>query len=418
MTILIILSTCFIGAICWAIILKTRFIKYKLEVQRKNFWYESMLDALPFPISVTNLDMQWTFINKQAELVTGKKRAEIIGHKCNEWGADICKTERCGIECIRKSVNTSFFTQPGLDMDFQVDVQYLSNEKNERIGHIEIVQDISVRQRDLTYQKKQALHLANLLNIVAEGDLTQRLIIEQADKYTIEAHERWSGLTDALNNFISGIRDLLKNISESAITLASNSETSSSTSNQIAVSIEELNSSFCEISKSFQEQRKLTEESVTRITDVTKAIDALQVNAFEITKIIGVIEDIADQTNLLALNATIEAASAGDAGKGFAVVASEVKELAKQTASSTSEIQTIIEQVVSSIKKLQILAADVNVIISEKLNQISLVVSSAVEEQSSVISEISKTTSQTSANGRELAKFSGQLKEKVNNFKV
>jgi methyl-accepting chemotaxis protein len=418
MILLIILCTFCLVTIGWAINLTIRFKKFKVEVQRKNFWYESMLDALPFPISVTNLDMQWTFINKQAELVTGKKRADILGHQCNEWGADICKTDRCGIECIRKSVNTSFFTQPGLDMDFQVDVQYLSNEKNERVGHIEIVQDISGRQRDLTYQKNQSLQLSNILNKIAEGDLTQTFSIENADKYTTEAYQRWSGLTVALNNSISSIRDLLKSVTKSAVILTSNSETASATSNQIAVSIEELNSSFNEISKSFQEQRKLTEESVSRITEVTKAIDVVHNNASQITKIIKVIEDIADQTNLLALNATIEAASAGEAGKGFAVVASEVKLLAKQTATSTSEIQTIIEQVVSSVKNLQALAADVNTIISEKLNQVSLVVSSAVEEQSSVIREIASTASQTSSGGSELAKLGEHLKETVNSFKV
>ena len=80
---------------------------------------------------------------------------------------------------------------------------------------------------------------------------------------------------------------------------------------------------------------------------VSQIIGNLDSNAKEITKAVGMINEIVLQINILSLNASVEAASAGEAGKGFAVVAQEVKNLATKT----SEAATYIENIVKSVQK-------------------------------------------------------------------
>ena len=87
---------------------------------------------------------------------------------------------------------------------------------------------------------------------------------------------------------------------------------------------------------------------------VRKAITSMHgiaQSSTEVSRIIGVIDEIAFQTNLLALNAGVEAARAGEAGKGFAVVAQEVRELAQRSASAAKEIKTLINTSAVQVKE-------------------------------------------------------------------
>jgi PAS domain S-box-containing protein len=110
--------------------------------RKKIYWLESILDAVSSPITVTNKDMEWTFVNKAVEQFLNVKREDIIGLKCSSWGANICNTPNCGITRLRDGYKETYFKQFG--GEYHVLVSYLYNEKGEADGHVEVVYEDTV----------------------------------------------------------------------------------------------------------------------------------------------------------------------------------------------------------------------------------------------------------------------------------
>jgi len=127
-------------------------------------WYESILDATPLPITVTDANMKWTFVNKAVENFLGTRRENMMGKPCSGWGAHICNTSACGIACAKRGLNQTFFNHK--DKSYQVNVGILKGLDNETAGFIEIVQDIThilKREAELTnINEENKLQLSKL----------------------------------------------------------------------------------------------------------------------------------------------------------------------------------------------------------------------------------------------------------------
>jgi len=159
--------------------------------------------------------------------------------------------------------------------------------------------------------------------------------------------------------------------------------------NTVSAALEEMSSSIGEISRSAGQTRSMSKAAADGANAAARNMQELAQSSQEIGGVIEAIVEISEQTKLLALNATIEAARAGEAGKGFAVVAGEVKELAKAAADATDSIRQRVDSIRHSSQQASEGIATVNASVQE-LDTSFDAIASAVEEQSVVTQEITR----------------------------
>jgi methyl-accepting chemotaxis protein len=266
-------------------------------------------------------------------------------------------------------------------------------------------------------------HAAHVLQLVAMGDLSQRVEVsggdEVADMGTAlnEALENLSGTISEIGRHSSSLAAASEELNAVSSQLASAAqETStqagvvSSSAGQVSQNVAvvasgtgEMSASILEISHGAQDAVAVAKEA-TRVAHATNVtVSKLGASSAEIGDVIKVITSIAEQTNLLALNATIEAARAGEAGKGFAVVAHEVKELASATAAATADISDRIGAIQGDAEESVRAINEITEIIS-RVSETQTTIASAVEEQTATTNEIGRNVAEAADNSNEIAR--------------
>jgi len=440
-------------------------------VVEKNAWYEAIIDAVPMPLHVTDLEMNWTFMNKAFErlLVDAgqiRDRDTAFGLACSNAAANICGTEGCGIRQLNRGNPESYFDWHGSKC--KQGTSHLVNRKGETIGYVEVVQDLSAVLRAKEYTQKEVDRLADNLMLLARGDLHFDLELAAADRYTEEAHGNFARINDslrqvkgsleeitalskeiadgnltvtveprspedeliiALSSMVSKLGGVVNDVKSAADRVAAGSREMSGNAGQMtdgaaaqASSAEEASSSMEQMSANIRQNadnamqtEKIAVKSAEDAQEGGKAVAATVTAMKEIAGRINIIEEIARQTNLLALNAAIEAARAGVHGKGFAVVASEVRKLAERSQRAAGEIsQLSVSSVEIAEKAGSLLGAILPNI--QKTAELVQEISAASKEQdggaqqiNQAIQMLDRVTQQNAGSAEEMAATAGEL---------
>jgi methyl-accepting chemotaxis protein len=195
-----------------------------------------------------------------------------------------------------------------------------------------------------------------------------------------------------MSRFAQAVKEIFGSCGE----LAGDAENAARNISTLACATVELTSSSEEIGRRLRDASDLA-IGVKQTNDEARAsVDGLKASSADIMPIAGLISSIAKRTNLLALNATIEAAHAGAAGRGFAVVAGEVKLLAVETQKATDDIARRIAELEGGSVRL-IKAVDSIGHLIDGLWPVISAISDAVEVQTRMTAQLSRSTGETSA---------------------
>jgi methyl-accepting chemotaxis protein len=412
------------------------------EVQKKIFWYEALLDSIPFPISVTDMDMNWTFINRPVEQLLSVKRADMLGKQCNHWNAQICKTERCGIQRLRKNQLQTLFDQQG--HNFKVDTSYILDAAGERVGHIEVVQDITPMVAGTNYQKQAVAQMAGYLQQMAQGALDFQIAeLPPASEHTEEVRQGFVTINESLTQARDMLSQTTQLVVENSERVGMAAEQLAAAAHQSGQATSQIAGGIQEVAKGILEQTELVNQAGTAIRSVNEIVEGVAMGAQnqavavqkasdvtakitaengisakvgmsaqkaremgersqQIGAIVETIEDIASRTNLLALNAAIEAARAGEHGKGFAVVADEVRKLAERAASATQEIGDLIDNIQKTVAQTL-----------EMANAAASEIGATSEELTGAIRTVSEVVEQNLAAADQLTSSSGLVLQSI-----
>jgi Methyl-accepting chemotaxis protein len=226
-------------------------------------------------------------------------------------------------------------------------------------------------QKTIIFLKEYILNITDVLQCLANKEVNVKVSTEYIGSFSpikdslMQIIRFYQEMTEVLNTTSTEVTcgaEQLAELSE-VITKDANTQTVA-----IQTLVEEVNHISMEIQNNTENVTKayalscdsmqLAESGNLHMEKLSDAVEEMNQQASEISKINSLINSIAEQTHLLSLNASIEAARAGNQGNGFAVIADEIRKLSNQTREAAATVHALIQTSIHSMKQGKIIAGE------------------------------------------------------------
>ncbi|EHQ36033.1 PAS domain-containing protein [Methanoplanus limicola] len=188
--------------------------KENAELRKTMLLYKSILDAIPFPVSVTDMDMKWIYMNPATAMIADMDPGESIGLHCSNWSTSLCNTEHCAFKQLHSGKNEAYLDHT--DKKYKCNMAYVQDNEGHNIGMMEIIQDISDVAEISDYLDNEFAKLRENLDRFASGNFDLEFDVADADEYTVDIREQ----VIKINESFDRARDAVKLLVEDAGMLA------------------------------------------------------------------------------------------------------------------------------------------------------------------------------------------------------
>ncbi len=293
-----------------------------------------------------------------------------------------------------------------LDMDFVISIYLEAAETARKEAE-------AIRAEAEAIQKRVVETTAQSLARLADGDLTTRIDEEFPGDYAqlkTDFNAAMARLEEAMQEVSENVgmmRSGANEISGASDDLSSRTERQAASLQQTAAALDEITVTVKRTAEGSQKASHVVDaakqdavRSSEVVSDAVTAMGEIESSSDQISRIIGVIDEIAFQTNLLALNAGVEAARAGEAGRGFAVVASEVRALAQRSADAAKQIKTLISSSTQQVKNGVKLVGQTGEVLTDIVGRVTEIadlmneISASAKEQATTLAEVNASVNQ------------------------